>query len=77
MPNINSNQTALEKIRRAAGMTREDLAKKSDVSIRTIGNYEQRVSNINHAQCIIVLRLAEALGVSVQKILNKDDGDKI
>lgn len=77
MPNINSNQTALEKIRRAAGMTREDLAKKSDVSIRTLEKYEQKVNNINHAQCIIVVRLAEALGVPVQKILNKDDGDKI
>lgn len=77
MPNINSNQTALEKIRRAAGMTREDLSKKSDVSIRTIEKYEQRYCNINHARCILVVRLADALGVPVQKILNKDDGDKI
>lgn len=76
MPRINQNPTPLEVARRAAGLTRQQLSQKSGVSFGTIKEYEQRRNNINNARAVIVVDLADALGVPVQKILNeRSDAD--
>lgn len=71
MPKFNQNPTPLEVARRAAGLTRQQLSKKSGISLGTIKEYEQRRNNINNARAVIVVDLADALGVPVQKILNE------
>ena len=76
MPKFNQNPTPLEVERRAAGLTRQQLSKKSGISLGTIKEYEQRRNNINNARAVIVVDLADALGVPVQKILNeRSDSD--
>lgn len=76
MPKYNPNPTPLEKARRAAGLTREQLAKKSCVSLNTVKNYENRVRKINVRQVLNLVALADAIGVPVQKILLPDGGDE-
>lgn len=61
----------LQKMRKQAGMSQSQLAKKSGVDIRMIQHYEQGVKDINKAQVITVLQLAEALGVDVYDIINE------
>lgn len=70
MPKFNPNPTPLEKARRAAGLTRLQLAEKSGVNARTIKGYEQRMRNINNAPVVLVLDLADAIGVPPRSILN-------
>lgn len=72
MPKYNQNPTPLEKIRRAAGLSRKQLAKQSGVSMDTIKNYEQRARKINVKQVLNLAALADALGVPMQKILIPD-----
>lgn len=71
MPKYNPNPTNLEIARRAAGMTRDELARKSGVKSDTIKEYEWGRNNINNARACIVVDLADALGVPVKKILNE------
>ena len=61
----------LQKMRKQAGMSQSQLAKKSGVDIRMIQHYEQGVKDINKAQVTTVLQLAEALGVDVYDIINE------
>lgn len=74
MPKYNPNPTPLEKTRRAAGISRKQLAEQSGVSFNTIQNYEQGARKINAKQVLNLVALADALGVPVQKILIPDDG---
>lgn len=69
MPKYNPNPTPLEVARRAAGLSRKQLAEKSCVSMDTIKNYEQRSRKINVKQVLNLVALADALGVPVQEIL--------
>ena len=69
---INPNPTPLEVARRAAGLTRKQLAEKSGVSFRSLECYEQRKRNINGTAVITVKALAETLGVPIEKILNDE-----
>lgn len=63
--------TPLGAVRREIGLTQKELAEKSGVSLFTIQEYEKGRNDINNARCIIVVSLAEALGVPVQKIMNE------
>lgn len=74
MPKYNPNPTPLEKTRRAAGLTRKQLAEQSNVSMDTIKNYEQKSRKINVKQVLNLVALADALGVPIQKILMPDGG---
>lgn len=74
MPKYNPNPTPLEKTRRAAGLTRKQLAEQSHVSMDTIKNYEQKSRKINVKQVLNLIALADALGVPIQKILMPDGG---
>lgn len=51
-------------------MSQSELAGKSGVSLRTIQAYEQGAKDINKAQVLTVLRLAEALNCDVYDIIN-------
>lgn len=56
--------------REEKGMTQQELAEKSGVSLRSIQNYEQGFKDINGAKVVTVLALAEALDVDVYNIIN-------
>lgn len=75
MPAINPNPTALEKVRRAAGLSRRKLAELSGISFRSIEAYEQRKNDLNLACVKNVRILARALKVPIEKILDDDEED--
>ena len=54
-------------------MTQKELADRSGVSMRLIQAYEQGYKDINKAQVVTVLNLAEALDVDVYAIINPRD----
>ena len=56
--------------RKEKGLTQAELAEKSGVNIRLIQHYEQGTKDINKAQVVTVLNLAEALDVDVYAIIN-------
>lgn len=55
--------------RESAGMSQSELAQASGVSVRMIQHYEQGVKDINKAAAITVKRLADALGVKMEDII--------
>ena len=61
--------TRLKRQRELCGMTQEELAGRSGVSLRSIQMYEQRQKNINHASAESVYRLACALHCSMEGLL--------
>lgn len=62
-------ETNLKKIRQGKGYSQSQLAEASGVSVRMIQFYEQGAKDINKAQALTVLRLAETLGCEVKEIL--------
>ena len=70
MANLNKNPTALTLKRRAAGLTRTQLAKAVGISDRTIERWEQRRSDIADAEAASVLDIATALNCDVADILD-------
>ena len=63
--------TSLKRIRTAYGCTQAELAKRSDVSLRSIQIYEQRNKNINKASAETLLRLSKALGCTIEDLMEK------
>lgn len=63
--------TNLKRIRTAYGCTQAELAKKSDVSLRSIQMYEQRNKDINKASADTLYRLAKALGCTMEDLIEK------
>lgn len=63
--------TNLKRIREASGLSQSGLANKSGVEIRNIRAYEQGSRDINKAQAITVYQLAQALGCTVEDLLEK------
>ena len=63
--------TNLKKLRIGAELTQTKLAEASDVNIRMIQHYEQRVKDINKAEAITVYRLAQALNCYMEDLLEK------
>ncbi len=63
------NDTRLKTIRKAAGLSQQELADKAKVSIRAIQMYEQRKIDINKAQVDIVFRLSKVLGCTIEDLL--------
>lgn len=59
----------LKEWRLSRNMSQSDLAEASGVSVRMIQHYEQGVRDINKAEALTVLRLADALGCDVRDIL--------
>ena len=62
-------ETNLKRIRMAYGCTQADLAKKSDVSLRSIQMYEQRNKDINKANADTLYRISKVLGCSMEDLI--------
>ena len=60
----------LKFMREDKGMSQSELAKASGVPLRNIQAYEQGYKDINKAQVVTVLQLAEALDCDVYNIIN-------
>ena len=65
------SDTNLKRIRSAYGCTQAELAKRSDVSLRSIQMYEQRNKDINKASVDTVYRLAKTLGCTIEDLIEK------
>ena len=61
----------LKQVRETSGMTQLSLSINSGVNLRLIQAYEQGYKDINKAQVVTVLSLADALGCDVRDILNE------
>lgn len=59
----------LKRIREAAGLSQSQLAAAAEVSNRTIQSYEQGERDINKAQGVVLLQLAQALKVRIEDLL--------
>ena len=55
--------------RKAANLTRRELAERSCVNYRMIEQYEQGVKDINRAEAMTVHLLAKALGCEMRDIM--------
>lgn len=70
-----TRETNLKRIREAAGMSQNELAKKSGVSLRSIQMYEQRNNDIDKAQGHTLYKLAVSLGCDIEDLLEKPNRD--
>lgn len=61
--------TKLKNIRDKAGLSQAQLSERSGVNIRMIQHYEQGVKDINKAQGITLLKIAKALGTTIEDLL--------
>lgn len=61
----------LKKIREGSGLSQNKLADKSGVNARMIQHYEQGVKDINKAQVGTVYKLAKALKVNIEDLIEK------
>lgn len=62
-------ETNLKIIRRASGMTQQELSERSLVDLRSIQMYEQRRNDINKAQVDTLYKLARTLGCKIEDLL--------
>ena len=60
----------LKEMREKSGMSQSQLSRTAGVNIRTIQSYEQGIKDINRAQVGIVLKLAKALGCSIEDLID-------
>lgn len=60
----------LKEMREKKNLSQSQLSEKSGVPLRNIQAYEQGYKDINKAQVVTVLDLADALECSVRAILN-------
>ena len=64
-------ETKLERFRKEAGLSREELAKLTDIPVESICAYEQGNKDIGKAPYRTVERLAKALGCSIESIVGE------
>ncbi len=62
-------ETNLARYRKNAGLTQQELARYSHVSLRSIQLYEQRRLNINTASAVKLLQLSRVLGCLIEDLL--------
>lgn len=65
----NSKETNLARIRKNRGLSQSQLAKKAEISVRSIQLYEQRQTDINKAQHNHLKALSKALGCTIDDFL--------
>jgi DNA-binding XRE family transcriptional regulator len=68
--------TSLEFHRRNKKLTRTKLGEQADVKARTIEQYEQRRRNINNAPVSLIFKLAKALGVTIDDLIDSEHRDE-
>ena len=61
--------TQLQLRRQGAGMSQSELASKAEMSIRTLQALEVGARNIDKVSVLTALKLARALGCSIEDIL--------
>lgn len=64
------SESKLKTARKLRGLTQEELATESGVSINTIRAYERKSKDLNKAQFDIVVRLAKALKCDVTELMD-------
>lgn len=67
----------LQKIRKAKGMTREELSIKSGVPIVTIKALENGLNNAENMKLSTLLKLSKALNVKAKKLLDIEIAKKL
>lgn len=73
-PKIAVMRSNLKKSRTIKGFTQEALAELSGVNIKSIAAYEQNPYKLNAASASTVKRLAIALGVEMEDIMEDEGG---
>lgn len=68
-----TKETNLARFRKTANLTQRELAKYSQVSLRSIQLYEQRNLDINMAPAIKLLQLSCVLGCHIEDLLEPND----
>ncbi len=63
-------KSRLQKVRKHCGLTQEELAEASGVSLNTIRAYERKSKDLSKAQFDIVLRLANTLKCQIVELLD-------
>ncbi len=63
--------TNLKRKRKQVGLSQSELAELSGIPVRTIQQYEQRQKNINKAQVEYLFKLSNALGCTVECLIEK------
>lgn len=61
----------LRELRKRAGLSQKELAEKSGVNVRQIRRVELETSQIENVTLINAKRLADALGVPIEELLEK------
>ena len=61
--------TNLQRVRRNKGLTQQELARNSGVSVKMIQKYEQGIRSINKAATVTTVKLALALGCGITELL--------
>ena len=67
---FSGRESRLKTVRKRCGMTQEELAAKSGVSLNTIRAYERRSKDINRAGYETVARLAKAMYCDIKEIVD-------
>lgn len=62
----------LQDARKAAGLSQSKLAEVAGINLRILQYYEQGKNDINKAQVLTVYKLAKALNVNIEDILEID-----
>ena len=70
--NMAAGVSNLQRIRKASGMTQNELAEASGAALRMIQLYEQRKQDINKAKAVTLTNMAHVLGCSVEDLLLKE-----
>lgn len=60
----------LKEMRERAGLSQSELARLSGVKVQAIQHYEQGFRDLNGAKAITVYRLANAIGCTVEELLD-------
>lgn len=66
----------LEQLRNINGFTKEELARRSGVTSRTISLYEEDINNIRNGKYSTLEKLAKVLGVRVRDIFLDPTSEK-
>lgn len=69
--------TQLKTRRLAADLSQSELARRADVPVRTIQQYEQCQKDINKAQAMTLLQLSRALYCDVEDLLERNGRERI
>lgn len=61
----------MKALRLGRGLSQRELSEQTGINLRTIQNYEQGASDLNKAEAITIWRLSEALGCTMDNLIDK------